>query len=165
MFKFDYQKRNTFEFVRCSKNNVRDWWVVYLVNLVKALLILMFVCSKQKIGYLSSITYKWTCSLDVRIMIFEFVRCPTKWFDPSLSCSQIHFWWGQNYLVSVIRLFTFVNWTPCAISYWVYEFISYACVHCSNMYGLAMEVHLKSVWCNQHQVEKQKFFRKGQMKK
>ena len=56
VFKFNYQQMNTFEFVKCSKKYVRVSSIGNLLNLVKALLGLMFVCSKTKIGCSSSIT-------------------------------------------------------------------------------------------------------------
>ena len=42
VFKFDYHKMNTFEFIQCSKNDVRVSSMSDLVYLVKALLGLMF---------------------------------------------------------------------------------------------------------------------------
>ena len=42
MFEFDHQQMNTFEFVRCSKNDVRVCSISNLVNIVKAQLGLMF---------------------------------------------------------------------------------------------------------------------------
>ena len=42
VFEFDHQQMNTFEFVRCSKNDVCVSSMSYLINLVKALLGLKF---------------------------------------------------------------------------------------------------------------------------
>ena len=38
MFEFDYQQMNTFKFVRCSKNDVRDGSMSNLVNIVNTVL-------------------------------------------------------------------------------------------------------------------------------
>ena len=48
VFEFDYEKLNKFKFVQCSKNDVLVCLISSLVNLVRALLGLLFVCSKQK---------------------------------------------------------------------------------------------------------------------
>ena len=44
---------------------------------------LMFDCSKQKIGYLRSITKRWTClsSVNVWKIMFAFVPCSVKWYS------------------------------------------------------------------------------------
>ena len=65
------------------KNDVPVCLMSNLVNISIALLDSMYDvrCSKPKIGCLSSIINRWTCSgsFDVRKMMMEFVRCLMKW--------------------------------------------------------------------------------------
>ena len=86
------------------KNDVRDCSISSLVNLVKALLGLIFDFRlfEAKIRCLSSIIKRWTCSssFDVRKMMFEFDRCSIKW------CSTHHY--NSSNSVSFDNFFTFI---------------------------------------------------------